>query len=84
MGGTSGHVTPNSAIGGANVTVNVINNTDAKARTQERSDGKGGKFIEVIIEQVKGAIASDISRGSGPVPSAIEGSYGLNRAAGAY
>ena len=70
--------------GASNVVVNVINNTDAQAKTEKRSDGRGGSIIDVVIEQVRGAIASDISRGSGPVPAAMQSSYGLNRAAGAY
>jgi hypothetical protein len=70
--------------GAGNVVVNVINNTDAQAKTEKRSDGRGGSIIDVVIEQVRGAIASDISRGSGPVPAAMQSSYGLNRAAGAY
>lgn len=70
--------------GGSNVTVNVINNTDAQARTERRSDGKGNQFIEVIIEQVNGRIAGDIGRGSGPVPAAMQSVYGLQRTAGAY
>jgi hypothetical protein len=71
-------------VSGANVTVNVINNAGAETRTEKRSDGKGGSIIDVFIDQVRGAIASDISLGSGPVPAAMQSSYGLNRAAGAY
>jgi len=70
--------------GAGNVVVNVINNGEGQAKTEKRSDGRGGSIIDVVIEQVRGAIASDISRGSGPVPAAMQSSYGLNRAAGAY
>lgn len=69
---------------GGSVTVNVINNGDSKARTEKRSDGKGGSIIDVFIEQVKGSLASDISSGNGSVPAALQGSYGLKRQAGAY
>jgi phage-related minor tail protein len=70
---------------GGNVTVNVINNAQGtQATARERTDGNGNRMIEVFIEQVKGAIAGDISRGSGAVPDAMASTYGLNRVAGAY
>lgn len=67
-----------------NVTVNVINNGESKARTEKRSDGKGGSIIDVFIEQAKNAIAGDIASGNGSVPAAMSGAYGLKRTAGAY
>lgn len=70
--------------GGANVTVNVVNNSNAKATAQERQDSNGNRIIDVFIEQVKASIAGDISRGVGTVTSALERTYGANRAAGAY
>jgi hypothetical protein len=70
---------------GGNVTVNVINNANGtKATARETTDGDGNKMIEVFIEQVKDAIASDITRGTGTVPDAMSSTYGLNRVAGAY
>jgi hypothetical protein len=73
------------ASGGSNVTVNVINNAQGtQATARESTDGNGNRMIEVFIEQVKGAIAGDISRGSGAVPDAMASTYGLNRVAGAY
>jgi hypothetical protein len=69
---------------GGGVTVNVINNTDAQARTEKRSDGRGGSIIDVVIERTKAAIASDIGSGSGAVPAAIQSTYGVKRTAGAY
>jgi hypothetical protein len=70
---------------GGNVTVNVINNANGtKATARETTDGDGNKMIEVFIEQVKDAIASDITRGAGTVPDAMSSTYGLNRVAGAY
>lgn len=71
--------------GGGNVTVNVVNNASgAKASAQERQDSNGQRIIDVVIEQVKASIAADISRGTGTVTSALERTYGANRAAGAY
>jgi lambda family phage tail tape measure protein len=69
---------------GSNVVVNVVNNTSAKASTKERTDNNGTRIIDVMIEQVKASIASDITRGTGTVTSALERTYGANRAAGAY
>lgn len=71
--------------GGGNVTVNVVNNASGtKATAQERQDSNGQRIIDVMIEQVKASIAADISRGTGTVTSALERTYGANRAAGAY
>jgi lambda family phage tail tape measure protein len=70
--------------GGANVTVNVVNNASGtQATARERTEG-GNRIIDVMIEQVKGAIAGDIARGAGPIPGALSSTYGLNRVAGAY
>lgn len=69
---------------GSGVTVNVINNSGSQATTSERKDGKGNRIIEVLIEQTKNAIASDISSGNGSVPAAMAGAFGLKRTAGAY
>jgi len=71
--------------GGQSVTVNVVNNAgNANATAQERQDSQGNRIIDVMIEQVKASIAADISRGVGTVTSALEKTYGANRAAGAY
>lgn len=69
---------------GSGVTVNVINNTSAQATVQERTGAGGARIIDVMIDQLQARIASDIARGSGPVPAAIAGTFGLNRVAGAY
>lgn len=72
-------------VGGSNVTVNVVNNAGGtQASAAERQDGNGNRIIDVIIEQVKASIAGDIARGTGTVTSALERTYGANRAAGAY
>lgn len=73
-----------AADGGSSVTVNVINNSGAQAKQTERPDGRGGKIIDILIEQVESKIASNISTGNGSVPSALQSTYGLNRTAGAY
>ena len=70
--------------GGGNTTVNVINNSGGQASSTERSDGRGNKIIDILIEQTKNAIGADILSGNGAVPSAMSGAYGLKRSAGAY
>jgi lambda family phage tail tape measure protein len=83
--GPDGNLGVRASGGSSNVTVNVINNAQGtKATARESTDGSGNRMIEVFIEQVKGAIAGDISRGSGSVPDAMASTYGLNRVAGAY
>lgn len=69
--------------GGSSVVVNVIESPGKGGQQQQRSEG-GTKFIDVFVEQIKSAIAGDISRGSGAVPAAMAQSYGLNRVAGSY
>lgn len=82
--GPDGKLGVSAAGAGSGVTVNVINNSGAQATTQQRSDGRGNKIIDVLIEQTKNAIAGDISSGNGAIPAAMAGSYGLKRGAGAY
>ena len=60
------------------VNVNVVNNAGAQVRTEQN-----GNDITIYIEQIKQAIARDIRSGAGAVTSAMQGTYGLSRAAGA-
>lgn len=69
---------------GAGVTVNIINQAGAQVSTQERRDPNGGMSLDVIIEQVEGGLARNISRGSGDLSGTLERTFGLNRTAGAY
>ena len=73
-----------TAGGGSAVQVNVINNASgAQARQQQRQDAGGKTIIDVIIESVKGSIINDIGTG-GTVAGALEKTYAVNRAAGAW
>jgi tape measure domain-containing protein len=65
-----------TAGGGTQVTVNIINNTGAEARQEESDDGMGGKQIDVIIGE-----AVNRHLVSGKADRALGGRYGL-RAAG--
>ena len=75
--GSSGVITPNNKLGGE-VTVTVNNFTNAKAEVRE-TNGPDGREVEVIIQQAKNSIASDIKEGRGAVPRAMKSSFGLKR-----
>lgn len=64
--------------GGSVVSVTVNNNAAGTQATTTERDGPNGKEIEVLIEQVT---ARSVKRG-GPLATAMESQYGLNRAAG--
>ena len=82
MPGASGSIIPNGgAMGG--ITVNLIEDSSRAGQVRQGSNGSV-PVLDVFVEQIRGMIAADISRGNGPVPAALAGTYGLNRAAGAY
>lgn len=68
---------------GQGVVVNIVESPGGGGQVTQRQDG-GQTIIDVVVSQVRAAIAGDISRGSGEVPAALAGTYGLNRVAGAY
>jgi hypothetical protein len=68
---------------GGGMTVNIIEDSSRGGQVQQRQQG-GESVLDVFVERVKSAIAGDIARGSGAVPSALESTYGMNRAAGAF
>lgn len=82
--GRSGTIIPNNALGGgAQMTVNIIEAPGAGGRVESRQEAGGASVLNVFVEQIKGAVAGDIARG-GIVADALQGTYGLNRAAGAW
>lgn len=83
--GASGSIIPNNALGsgGGSLVVNIIEDASRGGQVQRRTDGQQN-VLDVFVDRVKSAIAGDIARGSGAVPSALESTYGMNRAAGAY
>ena len=85
--GVSGTVIPPSqgrgGSGGGSLVVNIIEDASRGGQVQRRTDGQQN-VLDVFVDRVKSAIAGDIARGSGAVPSALESTYGMNRAAGAY
>jgi hypothetical protein len=47
---------------GKGVTVNVINNTPAQVKTEERRDERGGITMNVVIDMVEQAMAQRATR----------------------
>jgi hypothetical protein len=67
-----------------NVQVNVINNASGtQATATERMEG-GTRIIDVMVEQVSASLAGRVTRGGNPLSTALERTYGLNRAPGAF
>lgn len=71
------------AQGGGGVVVNVVEAPGQGGQTRQRQEG-GLTIVDVMVDRVRSALANDITRGTGPVPGALAGAYGLNRVAGAY
>ena len=63
--------------GGSNVQVSVINNTTAQATTQETTDSKGNRKVEVIIGDMT---ASEMSRNGSSSQKALKSTFGLQPA----
>lgn len=80
---TPGQMRAMGKSGSQNVVVNIIESPGNGGQQRQRDEG-GTKIIDVMVEQISSKIAGDISRGSGAVPAALSGTYGLNRVAGAY
>ena len=73
-----------TGVGGANVVVNIINNSKATATATSRSDGNGGNIIDVMIDQIDSALAGRVTQGSGALSGAIQTTFGANRVSGAF
>ena len=69
--------------GGGSVTINIIGDQSKAGTTQQRQQN-GVNVVDVFVAQVKSSIATDIAKGDGAIPSALAGTYGLNRAVGRY
>lgn len=65
---------------GNNVVVNVIENPERAGQTEQRQDGDK-TIIDVMVQQVKRAMISDVGRG-GEFSRAMSSQYGLSRARG--
>lgn len=67
---------------GGGVVVNINNMANGTKATANRTETPNGTQIDVLIEQIEGAMGANISRGGG-LSSVLERQYGLNRSAGA-
>lgn len=70
--------------GSGGITVNLIEDSSRAGQVQRSQTNTGGDMVEIFVEKIRGAIAGDIARGSGPIPGALASTYGLNRAAGGF
>ena len=72
--GADGSLGVAAAGGGSNVSVQVINNSNAQATTNETTDSKGNRKVEVIIGDMN---ASEISRSGSASQKSIKSTFGL-------
>lgn len=69
---------------GGGMVVNIIEDSSRAGQTQSRQEQGGASVLDVFVDRIRAAVAGDITRGAGPIPAALAGTYGLNRAAGGY
>jgi hypothetical protein len=67
---------------GSNVKVNIYNQSGGQASTSRTKGADGSEVIDVIIQQAKNSMTSDIFRGGTPLNRALESRYALNSSAG--
>jgi phage-related minor tail protein len=60
--------------GGSNVSVQVINNSNAQATTNETTDSKGNRKIEVVIGDMT---AGEISRSGSASQKSLKSTFGI-------
>lgn len=75
MPNRSGSIVPNSNLGGisgGNVSVNIINNSNAQATATETMDGRGNRKIDVVIGEV---VAKEIGRIGSSVNQSIRNTF---------
>ena len=82
----SGAIIPNHTLqrpaSAVNIVVNIHEGEDGGRVDTQRQGGQ--TIIDVIVDRVKSGVAQDITTGGSPIAGAIERTYGLGRAAGAY
>lgn len=84
--GVSGTVIPpaqSRSSGGGGIVINLIENPARGGQTQQRQDGSSN-ILDVFVSQIRSVVAGDIASGRGPIPAAMESTYGANRAVGAF
>lgn len=78
----AGRLGVNAQGAGGNMVVNIIEQPGKGGTQQRRTDNNGTNILDVFVDRIRSVISNDIATGNGLVPSAMEGTYGLNRAAG--
>jgi hypothetical protein len=63
--------------------IQVVNAPGTASQIEQRPNNTGGMDIAIIIEQIEGGIARNVSRGTGALNGALTQTFGLNRGAGA-
>lgn len=66
------------------MTVNIVNNAGVQVSAQQRNGADGSLSLDVAIERIDNALSQRVAKGRGLLAQTMEGTYGLNRAAGAY
>lgn len=84
MPGASGTIIPNGAGSSGGVVVNLIESPGNGGQVAQSTDSNGNITMDIFVEQISQKLARDVNRGAGPLTGALEGTYGLNRAVGAY
>ncbi|URL59625.1 phage tail tape measure protein [Luteibacter flocculans] len=88
LSGKDGYVTPagssrgaTSAGAGGGLIVNITNTQGDKVQaTAKESKGPGGaRQLDIMIDAVEAKIAGNVSRGQGPLSSALSSRYSLNK-----
>jgi lambda family phage tail tape measure protein len=75
--GPDGSLGVQSQGGGSNVSVSIINNTNAQATTQETTDSRGNRKVEVIIGDMT---AGEVTRSGSSSQKAMKSTYGIQPA----
>lgn len=73
-----------SSASGTGVVINIIESQGKGGQQTQRTDSQGTQIIDVWVEQITAKVWGDVARGSGPGPSVLANTYGLNRVAGSY
>jgi hypothetical protein len=78
----TGSITPNNALGmgGANVTVNVVNQGGGALQVtgqRQRVGADGGLNLDVLVEVIESRMADNVSNRSGALSRGLESGYGL-------
>ncbi len=63
--------------GGVSIQVNVIDNAGVKVSTSQRTGAGGVPTLDILVEQLEGAMASKVRSGRGDLFSAIGETYGV-------